>query len=155
MAKRVQPVTETEPRLPAVAELGRLLAQARAALSRFDNASLASDDVTTKIIAGRGLDLMQDRAIALEALIATLPAKTLADAAVQLGVAYSVAETIEGICEDDYKLRLAERQLQRILVGALPVVAAAAGLDLDEMNLRHIIDLRAGRFPDLALEAGP
>ncbi len=75
---------------------------------------------------------------------------TLADAAVQIGVACYCAGTVE--CSDwsspDRLERLEELAgaLERICLSVIPLVAEAAGLDLAEMDWTGLDRLRASRF---------
>ena len=77
--------------------------------------------------------------------MATMRPKTLADAAVLINVAWILAVSLGG-GEDDRKAALRARRLERILVGVLPVVAHAAGLDMEEMDWTQALKLAPHRY---------
>ena len=132
-------------KLPQIIDLGFALAAAeiegrrlRASGARRRSSDSAAIGVTT------------GRAEALRALITTLPADTVADAAVQIGVACNLATTL---ARSDWtapaeRERISEMHeaLYRITVSVLPVLAAAAGLDLAEMGWEDVDVLRADVF---------
>lgn len=80
-------------RLPSILELGKLAALAMKEGERFDEQSLASEGLESDR-ASAAMELAQERGFAIFALIATMPPKTLADAAVQIRVAILIAATI-------------------------------------------------------------
>ena len=146
------PITPPEPagaasdfRLPPIVDLGFALAEAEVEHRRLrasPGRRRASDAATLEVIGSR--------TEALRALITTLPADTVADAAVQIGVACSLASGLEGADWSDAAER--DRLLEmhdafyRITVSVLPVLAAAAGLDLAEMCWEDVDVARASIF---------
>ena len=88
--------------------------------------------------------------IALRDVVSTLPARDLADCAMQVNVAGHMIMRLT--CNDLEKPELDELAdaIERIMVSVLPVMAAAAGLDLAEFALDEVANLHEGRFPELA-----
>ncbi len=131
--------------LPSIIDLGRALAANDARYDRLD--ALVGTRTTTD---DQVMDLLLARRHVLWDFIAIPPAMSLADAAVQIGVACHLAMTVE--CSDwstpDRQLRLGEMAsgLTRLCLSALPLIAEAAGLDLAEMDWSGLDRLRASRF---------
>jgi len=131
--------------LPPIIDLGRALATNDIEYDRLDalvgRRTVAEDSA---------MSLLLTRRDALWQLIATMPAMTLADAAVQIGVACHFAGALE--CSDWSKPDRLERlgdlteALEHICLSVLPLVAEAAGLDLVEMDWTDLDHLRAKRF---------
>ena len=127
--------------LPSIEDLGRHLAAVEQAYHRYD----ASTDNTNRIQIDTDMELLDERGEALNALMATMRPKTLADAAVLINAAWILAASLGG-GEDDRKAALRARRLERILVGVLPVVAHAAGLDMEEMDWTQALKLAPHRY---------
>ena len=131
--------------LPPIIDLGRALASTDIEYDRLDHL-MGRRTVAEE----RAMDLLFTRRESLWQFISTMPAMTLADAAVQIGVACHFAGTVE--CSDwsspDKLKHLGELAdaLERICLSVLPLVAAAAGLDLAEMDWADLDRLRASRF---------
>jgi len=129
--------------LPPVIELGRALGALEAEYWRLDEASVSSS--TGRLSERMTLvDLRQD---ALRLLISTMPAVTLADAAVQLGVAHHWSSTVS---DSDWSSEAGRRELERrheivcrLMTSALPIVAKAAGLDMTAMGWEDVLRDRA------------
>ncbi len=131
--------------LPPIIDLGRALASNDIEYNQLDHLmgrrTVAED---------QAMNLLLTRRESLWHLISTMPAMTLADAAVQIGVACHFAGTVE--CSDwsspDRLERLEELAgaLERICLSVLPLVAEAAGLDLAQLDWSDLDRLRASRF---------
>ena len=77
-----------------------------------------------------------------------MPAVTLQDAAVQIGVAYILSDFLDGATPEndgEYMKELAA-SLRRALVSALPLVADAAGLGLDALGLDYVAKFKTNLF---------
>lgn len=83
---------------------------------------------------------------AAERLIASEPARALADAAIQLMLAVSRAQivAVSGLKDEERAAALAD--LERLLQSALPVVADAAGIDLANFGRAYYADGRTDPF---------
>ena len=96
------------------------------------------------------LALLQQRAIALDNLISTIPASSLDEVVVQLRTALSTARYILdhdwGEVREQNRLNRLAEMLVRITLSALPVVAAAAGADLANMETADISEMRHACF---------
>ena len=158
MARAPKPPPEAA--LPSITELGRMLAmiaRREAAIDLMPNGKGEPADEeerrarrheelrrkTADMLLFRQLDALRD-------VIGTLPAKDLADCVVQINVAGHLIMKIT--CNDLEKPELDELAdaIDRIMVSVLPVMAAAAGLDLVEYALDEVANLHEARFPELA-----
>jgi len=83
---------------------------------------------------------------AAEQLIAAEPAKSLAEAAIQLMLAVSRAQvlSVPGLEAEERESTASE--LERLLQSAMPVVADAAGIDLSEFGRAYYADRRTDPF---------
>ena len=123
--------------LPTIAELGRFAAAASAGSERYDkvnNPELPEVD-------GRE-QLLNDRNAAFRQLLVTFRAKTLSDATVQLYAGWCAAHRLRSEAEG-----IDETILYRVLLSVLPVVAAAAEMDLAEIGAGDLPDFVAREFP--------
>ena len=154
------PKPQPEAALPSITELGRMLgtiARREAAIDLLpvgrgepkneeERRERRSEELrlkTADALLFRRLDALRD-------VVATLPARDLADCVVQVNVAGHMIMKIT--CNDLEKPELDELAdaIERIMVSVLPVMAAAAGLDLAEFALDEVANLHEGRFPELA-----
>ena len=152
--------TRPQAAIPSITELGRILgaiAQREAAIDlmpvgegepaneeeRRERWSEEQRRTTADSLLFRRLD-------ALREMISTLPAKDLADCVVQINVASHLIMKVT--CNELKKPDIDElaEAVERIMVSVLPVMAAAAGLDLAEYSLDEVANLHEGRFPELA-----
>ena len=133
--------------LPSIIDLGRALATNDIEHARLDELTCRRSNTPIEDAAMR---LLETRREALWQLIASLPAMTLADAAVQLGVATQYAMGLEGSDWSSADVRGRFYQLagglELMCLSMLPLVAEAAGLDLAEMDWTGLDHLRASRF---------
>ncbi len=141
------PDVSTANHLPPIIDLGRALASNDIAHCQLDQLTCRRWNTPTEDAA---MDLLLTRREALWQLIASLPAMTLADAAVQIGVACHFAMSLEGSdwSSSDVRSRFYQLAggLELMCLNVLPLVAEAAGLDLAEMDWAGLERLRATRF---------
>ncbi len=95
------------------------------------------------------MDITDAQASAAKELICSMPAVTLADAAVQVATALTIVDQIDGAAGCEAALSRLESKLDRLLLSALPVIAEAAGLGIEEMGWADLAALRAHRFEAL------
>jgi hypothetical protein len=132
----------------SIFQLGEHLAAVGIAYSAHDLAALANN---AKPFApppphAKAMALLMDRGDALRGLIATMQAVTLADVAVQIGVAIDLASQIFANEIPNENAKDCAEAIDRMLQGMLPIVAAAAGLDMAAMDWSENAALRARRF---------
>lgn len=135
---------------PSIISLGEQYAAALAAYERFDakHAPKAFAADTSSRAAQR---VLADRMGALVDLIATMPAATLADVAVQVHAVGSLAARVNGETSPAQALSVA-RQIERMAYGMLPLVAAVAGLDMAAMGWAGNAGLRVERFAGVGVK---
>ena len=136
----------TEP-LPPVIELGRSLAVLEADYLLLDETTAARSPTQPE---EQRMNLLYRQQDTLRELISTIPAATMADAAAQIGVACVLTSQLEASDwrqpeHQDRRRRLMEA-VHRITLSALPVVAKAAGLDMNTMGWSDVQRLRATWF---------
>lgn len=95
--------------------------------------------------------LLFDQLGALRSLIGTMPAMTLSDCVVQINVASHWLFRLTCNDLEPPEVRDVCDNLERIMISVLPVIAAAAGLDLVEFALDEVAILHEARFPELSL----
>jgi len=147
--------------LPSITQLGRVLgttARREAAIDLIGSGQPPPADeeerrarASQQIRLNTADRLLFDRLNALRSLVGTMPAKTLSDCVVQINVA--AHWIMRMTCNDLDPSEISEHcdNLERIIVSVLPVLAAAAGLDLVEFALDEVTDLHEARFPELAI----
>ncbi len=142
-----RPDVSSADHLPPIIDLGRALASNDIEHCRLDKWTCGRSNTPIEHAAMR---LLETRREALWQLIASLPAMTMADAAVQLGVACQYAMGLEGSdwSSPDTRSRFYEMAggLERICLSVLPLVAETAGLDLAEMDWTDLDQVRVRRF---------
>lgn len=117
---------ESRPPLPSILDLGRLAVAIGKATIPADESRFPSPEEK------RALSLLWERKDTLERLLMALPPTSVADVLVQIGVG---AGQLWHLKAQEHSPDEREKVLQRIrraLLGALPVLAAAAGVDLVE-----------------------
>ena len=132
------------PQLPSITDLGRIQAALSRVHNRLDQSSLSGKGPPDKH-RDSGMDLISWRQNALNDLIGTLPARTLADCAVQLAVANLFASGLEA--DDDDKRSTLAKAIERITVSIIKVVVEVGGLDAAEFDLEQFACLHEARFP--------
>ncbi len=147
--------------LPSITELGRMLgttSRREASVNGLRDArgKPASEEQRREIASENMLLDTADRLLfrridALRDLVSTMPAETLSDCVVQINIAGHFV--MKMTCNDLEKPELdhLSNAIERIMVSVLPVLAAAAQLDLAEFALDEITMLHEGRFPALAV----
>ncbi len=146
---RVQPnraPSPSQPVLPSVAQLGALIRATNGAYHDFmrqiQDRPKGAVDPTSDIKLEAASELADDREHALRALAVTLPAVTMADVAVQLGLAERIQEQRSG----HEAMKESDRALDRIFASVLPIVCAAAGLRLDQVGDEGLANRCASRM---------
>ncbi len=116
---------------PRIEDLGRQLAAVEEAAHQFDSAFLkpqhdrVSDDA--RVVLG-------ERGDALRLMISTLPAATVADAAVQVSQILDLTDQLRFYEGDEDERRNMIARIERMALGMRPVLAQAAGLDMAKMG---------------------
>ena len=135
--------------LPSIQDLGRRIAALNVVHDRCDDENIQADGFAGEHRAQDGMDITYAQITAVKEMICTMPAVTLADAAVQVATALSVVDQIDGAVRCERTLIQLERKLDRLLLSALPLIAEAAGLSPEEMGWSDLATLRAQRFQAL------
>ena len=109
-----------------------------------EEASKTEDDIRRRV--ERWAESATNGLEAAERLIASEPARALADAAIQLMLAVSRAQilAVSGLGDEERAAALAD--LERLLQSALPIVADAAGIDLANYGRAYYADRRTDPF---------
>jgi len=109
-----------------------------------EEAGKTEDDIRRRV--ERWAESATNALEAAERLIASEPARALADAAVQLMLAVSRAQiaAVSGLNDEERAAALAD--LERLLQSALPIVADAAGIDLTNFGRAYYADRRTDPF---------
>ncbi len=100
-------------------------------------------EVGARAAAERGRIVTDDHIDALRALLLTVPARTLGDAAAQLAQAFLHLQRLEDFELDEADQDRELRAVRRALASALPLVAGAAGVTVAEVGGAWL----AGRLP--------
>lgn len=146
--------------LPSITELGRILgttARREAAIDLIGSGQpLPANEEERRARASQQIRLntadrlLFDQLDALRSLVGTMPAKTLSDCVVQINVAAHWIMRMTCNDLDPAEMNARCENLERIMVSVLPVLAAAAGLDLVQFAFDEVADLHEARFPELA-----
>ncbi len=133
--------------------LGRQLAAADRAYSAFDTVALRQGAGENVRDGDEAQTFLYDRIDALRVLISTTPATSLQDAAVLISESLTVAGRLSdfnssGPITEDFC-----RRLERMLYSALPLVAQAAGLGMEEMNWADRDTLRMARYAGVGVQS--
>ena len=146
---------------PSILDLGKHLAQVEIAYNAHDIVELkrgvrAGDEDAMREATNRSEAaqiILGERQEALRDLICTLPAKTLADAAIHVaGIVTLSARLSASICTADQVTRAADK-IERMALGMLPILAAAAGLDMEAMDWADNDQLRPLRFTGVEVQS--
>ncbi len=137
--------------LPAVIDLGRRIAALSAEIDRQDDVALQARDDGPRCRAVRNaVEILNDQREALQALVATMPARSLADATVQVAEAFNLAIDLECNIHSAEEVERLATSLVRLVLSILPVVAVAAELDPAAMGWESEVGpLYAARFVGL------
>lgn len=137
--------------LPAVIDLGRRIAALSAEIERQDDVAVQARDDGPRCRAARNaIGFLNDQRVALQALVATMPARSLADAAVQVAEAFNLANDLECNVHSAAEVERLAMNLTKLVLSVLPVVAAAADLDPAVLGWEmEVGPLYAARFAGL------
>ena len=136
---------------PKAIEIGRQLAKAESAYrafepvlyARFTDAQVHTMDQRT---------ILDDRVESLRTLLTTIPAESIADAAVLLAECVTMAARLAGSAHNPRMAEQCADKLERMLMSALPHVAEAAGLDMAEMGWAEQDALRIARYAGVGVQ---
>lgn len=143
--------------LPSITELGRMLGTTsrreasvnglRDALGKPASEEERRERASKSLRLDTADQLLFHRIDGLRDLISTMPAETLSDCVVQINIAGHLIMKVT--CNDLEKPELDQLSdaIERIMISVLPVLAAAAGLDLTEFAFDELTMLHEGRFP--------
>jgi hypothetical protein len=132
---------------PSVLDLGRLAGAVSRRSAAYDTARGCAEQE-----AHAGGTLCITLLDSLQGIIAARRAETLADVAAQLVVAFVVTDYLSGeLPEEEIERNTA--MLRRIVLSALPVVAAAAKVDLAELDADYLLGFTDRAFPPVMAEA--
>ncbi len=147
----VPPVAKTLLPLPAVIDLGRHIAALSFEWQRQEQASReAQGNWPAQQAAKNAMEIIDEQSRVLRDLVTTIPARSMADAAVQIAEAFLVAENLHANVHPADEVECLSAALTRLLLSALPLVAEAAGLDPVAMDWEQEVgSLRAARFAGL------
>ena len=132
---------------PSVLDLGRLAGAVSRRSAAYDTARGCTEK---EAHAGSALCItLLDN---LQGIIAGRRAKTLADVAAQLVVAFTLTDYLSGeLSEEEIERNTA--MLRRIVLSALPIVAAAADIDLAELAADYLLGYTDRAFPPVTAPA--
>ena len=142
--------------LPSIMALGVHLAAVLHADLAFTELGETSTDGVERAAAGWATDLLSDRAEALREVISTQPATLLDEAAVQIAVLVDFAGQMPGGDDSPSGRRInhLSTMIERLALSVLPVVAKAAGLNIDDMGWEHQVGgMRRSRFGGVGVAA--
>ena len=139
---------------PSILDLGKQLAAVEIAHEAFDSGNMrlslkVGDAEAARRSKQRGeaaWEVLEPRAEALRELIATMPALTIQDAAVQIALICTASGRLSASIHSRESSTAMADQIERMALGLLPLVARAAGLDLEAMNWASNEYLRVHRF---------
>ncbi|MGI4944415.1 MAG: hypothetical protein ACRYHQ_28300 [Janthinobacterium lividum] len=132
-------------------DLGRRIAALSSEHERQEQAVLdARGNVRAQQTAHNAMEILDEQRRVLQELVTTIPARSLADAAVQIAEAFLVAEDLHANVHPADDVERLAGALTRLLLSALPVVAAGADLDPAAMGWdQEVGSLHASRFAGL------
>ena len=90
---------------------------------------------------------------ALRDLIASMPAFTLRDAAVQVEAIVIASSRLSSNVHTEAQVEIAADRIERMALSILPVIAAAADLDIQVMAWSDYMELRARRFEGVGVQS--
>ncbi len=145
------PLAKASPVLPAVIDLGRRIAALSFEYQRQEQISReAQGNWPAKEAAKDAMEIIDEQSRVLRDLVTTIPARSMADAAVQIAEAFLVAENLHANVHPADEVECLSAVLTRLLLSALPLVAEAAGLNPVAMDWEQEVGaLRAARFAGL------
>jgi hypothetical protein len=127
---------------PSILDLGRLAGAVSRRSATYDTVHGCTDrEATTG--GGLCLDLTEN----LQRIIASRRAATLGDVATQLAIAFTVVDWLDSADAPEHEVQQNLKLLRRIVLSALPVVAAAADIDLAELDADYLLGYADLEFP--------
>ena len=129
--------------LPSVFDLGREIAAMNNRYNELDQLEMAfvefqANEPLELTLKRHALSHAKSMAFARERalidLALTLPAVTVADAAVMVMLAWHVSSLLKDCAYDEYEENRKKTQIEHALLNALPLIAKTAGLDLGEIG---------------------
>ncbi len=145
MAASLVPVNE-----PTVLQLGKHLADVERALYCFNEDHFpppgkdACDAAWARMI-------LEERAEGLRMVLGTMVATSLPEAVIQTALIAHFSERVSSVNGD--RCDSAGEAIERLVFSVLPVVAAHADLNIEDMGWSDIVRLRPGRFAGVGVEA--
>lgn len=139
---------------PSVFSLGQHLAALERAHEAYDPVNLqrmASAVDETQQRAARAIQ--EDRMEALREIIASMPALTLKDAAVQVEAITVAASLLSCSTHTEAQVEAIADRIERMALSILPLIAAAADLDLEAMFWTDNLTLRTSRFEGVGVQS--
>jgi hypothetical protein len=133
---------------PSIESLGRHLADVERAYEAHDIVNLRRHtEDHAEDLSSEGQAILLERIDALRGLIATIPAATLADAAIQVAEISQISCRLWANTYTADEVAAMAGKIARMSYGILPIVAKAAGLDMVAMDWAADNDnLRVHRF---------
>jgi hypothetical protein len=116
---------------------------------RLDRAFMALPKHAQPAVKNRidsAMKLQTDRGAALHEMTALFPAKDLQDAAAQLHSAYVTLDWIDAVVMSEGDLSQEILRIRRLVLSCLPIVAAAADVNLDDLGGDSAADFAAMEF---------
>ena len=146
---------------PSILELGKHLAQVEISYNAHDvvelNRTLRGGDEDglrhAKNQAEAAQLILGDRQEALRDLICTMPAKTLADAAIQVAAIVVISARLSASHHTAHQVTREADKIERMALGMLPILAAASGLDMEAMDWADNDQLRPLRFTGVEVQS--
>jgi hypothetical protein len=138
-----------KPAIPSIFEMGMRACVLEQTYDRLDKIFISSDvgDFAAGSQNRTARELAYDRQEALVALALTYPARTLEDVAVQLSMAWILVDRMTAVELEEFARDEAAKKLDRLLASALPIVCAAAGLQLEQLGGADLAERCAKQFP--------
>ncbi len=139
---------------PSILELGKQLAAVEAAHDAFDSIAMrralrVDDDDAERRMERRGKaawEILDVRAEALRELISSMPAQSIQDAAVQVGLICTAGGRLAASVHTQEQKEALADGIERMALGILPILAQVAGLDIEAMGWAGNEYLRIFRF---------
>lgn len=139
---------------PTIAVLAQHWTASRSCQDAFDAAWLKQPaGALPAARLNNSVDNLADRHAAIAFLIATLPPKSLSDVVATLAVACGYADDLLDSALTPCERRRLMGHVRRAVFGALPIVAAAAGIDLDATKWGITSALCASRLAGIEVQS--
>ena len=96
-------------------------------------------------------DILEERAEGLRMIIGTMTATTLPEAVIQTALAAHFAERVSSL--NSAQSEAASEAIERLVLSALPVLAAHASMSIEDMGWSDLVRLRGGRFAGVGVQS--